>query len=103
MIAHKKENLHNLWLHRQAAKAEFRGRLSQAETEIIEKKYPTGLYTPNTFIRFGLFWLAGAAISSGISLTQLIFPFGNNNTLDAIHMFIWGLLSFFILEYTRPL
>jgi uncharacterized membrane protein YgcG len=99
MIAHKKENLHTLWLHRQAAKAEFRGRLSRAETEIIEKKYPTGLYSPNTLIRFGLFWLAGTAISAGISLTQLIFPFGNNNILDAIHLFVWGLASFFILEY----
>lgn len=71
MIAYNPQGLQHLWLIRESQKALYRGKLSDADYDILLKKYPTGFYTPNILIRLGLFFLVQMAASSVMGLLSM--------------------------------
>lgn len=71
MIAYPKVWLQNLRIRRQVADAYDRGCLLADERAAIDQRYPVGFYSPNLFIRVGLFVLT--SMISGFSLGFLMF------------------------------
>lgn len=72
MIAYRKIWLYNLLVQEQVEKAYRSGNLTEPERENIMERYPVGFYTPNIFIRLGLFLLTCVIISFAFGLVTLI-------------------------------
>jgi len=63
MIIYNKTWLANLIIHEQVQQDLSSGTLSSEEVKNIEKAYPVGFYSPNIFVRIGLFLLANVIVS----------------------------------------
>ncbi|TKC04896.1 hypothetical protein [Pedobacter frigoris] len=72
MIAYHKIWLYNLLVQEQVEKEYRTGNLTDAELKNVMEKYPVGFYTPNVFIRVGLFLLTCVIISFAYGLVTLI-------------------------------
>ena len=88
MIIYNNIWLANLLIREEAKKARKAEAISIEEQHKIEEKYPVGFYSPNIFIRIGLFILTCIIVSFSIGL--LILMVSNTNIIDK-----WG-FSFFI-------
>lgn len=97
MIAYNKTWLANLRLQAQVKKDVQQGYISQAEFNAIIQRYPAGFYTPNVFVRVGLFILTCVIISFGDGLLSLMAASGNIVTSFGWFFFL-GLLSYGGLE-----
>ena len=88
MIAYNKTWLHNLFVQEQIITAFDAGSIDADEMNNIKAVHPVGFYTPNIFIRIGLFLL---------TLVIAIFSFGLLSLflMDAIERSIGGLTIFF--------
>lgn len=62
MIVYNRKSLDNLAVNEEAAVALHYNLISQGEVEDIAKAYPVNLYSPNFFIRIGLFLLTALII-----------------------------------------
>ncbi len=93
MIAYNKTSLHNERIQEQSTTAFENNFISKEELHNIKLKYPVLFYTPNIFIRIGLFILTLIILSFSFSLFSLLFM----NSLE----YAWkGLMLFFaILTY----
>ena len=98
MIAYKKTDIENSWIQQDAKEACLKECITKEENQQIKAQYPTGLYTPNIFIRIGLF-LATAVI--GIFSFGLILLFMasalNEETFGGIAIF-FALVAYGCLE-----
>ena len=79
MIAYNKTSLHNNDVRKQATAAFENNLLSADELQQIKEKYPVQFYTPNFFIRIGLFILTGIIVSFSFSLFSLVFMSSGEN------------------------
>jgi uncharacterized membrane protein YgcG len=97
MIAYNKTWLKNL-LMREGAEAAYRqGNITTPEMKTILEKYPVGLYTPNIFIRVGLFLLTGVICSFAYGLISLILMSTDVVTTPGYFLFL-GLITYVALE-----
>ncbi|MBC7887335.1 MAG: hypothetical protein H7Z13_05555 [Ferruginibacter sp.] len=88
MIAYNSLWLHNLFIREQAAVAFHQNCLDKEECELINSKYPVHFYTPNLFIRIGLFILTTVILIFSFGLLALLF-------LDSLDKIVGGMAIFF--------
>ncbi len=98
MIAHSCESLDNRNIQQQAAEALAKSVITQAEYQHITEVYPFKLYTPNVFIRIGLFLLTVLAVACGLGLCLLI-GMGEGDHGIGILLIIWGIATYGALEF----
>lgn len=97
MIIYNKTWLTNLDIQDQIRPSLAAGELTKEEFQNIEKAYPVGFYSPNIFVRSGLFLLTCViALFGGCLLTYLAWD------LVTVHSGAWvlflGLISYIALE-----
>ncbi|HTI90219.1 MAG TPA: hypothetical protein VL727_06490 [Puia sp.] len=96
MIAYKALYLDNREVREQADKALSKNIITQEESDRIYGAYPYNLYTPNLFIRVGLFLLTVLALLCCLGLCMLASA-GNDRSMGSLFIF-FGLLSYGALE-----
>ena len=72
MIIYNKEWLNNRKIQDQTSLAFEHGEIDEEELKSIKEKYPVGFYTPNLFIRIGIFLLTSIILSFSFGLITLI-------------------------------
>ncbi len=87
MIIYNKTWLNNLLIQEALRKDYQSGNITPDELKTIEEKYPVGFYTPNLFIRAGLFILTAIIVSFGAGLISLIL-------MDSHLIESWGYVLF---------
>jgi hypothetical protein len=97
MIAYNKIWLANQRLQNEVKKETEQGRVSNDEFKAITEKYPVGFYTPNIFVRAGLFILTCVIVSFADGLLSLMAA-GANVIESGGWFFFLGLLSYIALE-----
>jgi hypothetical protein len=95
MIAYNRQYLDNRDLRDQVASALARGIISPDEYTRIRTAYPDELYTPNFFIRVGLFLLTALAVGC---CTGLFMIGASSENSVGILLIVFGMLSFGALE-----
>jgi hypothetical protein len=95
MIAYNRQYLDNRDVREDAAEALRRKIISSDEYTRIKTAYPDQLYTPNFFIRVGLFLLTALAASCCLGLFVEAASSGNSM---GILMIFFGIISFVVLE-----
>ncbi|MFT3937096.1 MAG: hypothetical protein QM726_25945 [Chitinophagaceae bacterium] len=99
MIAYNTQWLSNLLVREQADTALNKHCISKAEQEQVYAAYPAGFYTPNIFVRIGLFILTWVILIFGISLLSLGFFSAADSEKAVGGLFIFfGLLIYGGLE-----
>jgi len=98
MIAYNIEGLKHLLIRQQASDAFDQQLLEKPELDDINKKYPSFFYTPNFFIRIGLFLLTVIILLFSFGLFTLLFLNSIENTIGGLAIF-FGLVSYGGLEY----
>jgi len=98
MIAYNKTSLHNERIQEQSTTAFENNFLSKDELQAIKQKYPVQFYTPNIFIRIGLFILTGIIVSFSFSLFSLPFMSYIENAWKGLLLF-FALLTYAALEF----
>jgi hypothetical protein len=87
MIIYDKAGLANLHIQEQAEQAHDAGLVEEAELNQIKLAYPTGFYTPNLFVRIGLFLLTSiGSLFAGLFVSLI---------LEDLHVFdtpVWPML-----------
>jgi hypothetical protein len=97
MIAHSRQALDNRDIQQDAKEALARGVITEAEYQRITEAHPFKLYTPNVFIRIGLFLLTVLSVACGLGLFILATLSGGEHTLSIIVIF-WGIAAYIALE-----
>jgi hypothetical protein len=95
MIAYNRQYLDNRYVREEAAEAQRRKIISPDEYARIKTAYPDKLYTPNFFIRVGLFLLTALAVSCCLGLFVEAASSGNSM---GILLIFFGILSLGALE-----
>ncbi|QNA43772.1 hypothetical protein [Lacibacter sediminis] len=98
MIAYNKTSLHNKEVQQQSTSAFESKLISADELQQIKAKYPVHFYTPNFFIRIGLFILTGIVVSFSFSLFSLIFMSSIEDAMKILLLF-FSLLTYAALEF----
>ena len=98
MIAYNKTSLDNRRIAQQAEEALKAGAISQEQYANIKTAYPISFYTPNVFIRIGLFILTVVIIAFSLGLLALITNASNENAFAALFI-ITGLITYGALEF----
>ena len=98
MIAYQSTNIHDILIQEQAEIAVDQNCIEQLEFDNILKTYPSDFYSPNLFIRIGLFMLTLVIASFSFGLLLLLFRDSGDNSISGIAIF-FGLVSYAILEY----
>ncbi|MEO5684434.1 MAG: hypothetical protein ABIQ88_17470 [Chitinophagaceae bacterium] len=96
MIAYNNEWLRNLLIRNQADKAHETSCISKTEKEQVYNAYPVGFYTPNIFVRIGLFILTVIIVTFSLGLFSLLFM-EHTEQLGILFVF-FGLLVYAGLE-----
>lgn len=98
MIIYDKTNLDNLIIQEQASNALNMNILNQEDFKKVSAAYPVSFYTPNIFIRCGLFILTSIIVSFSVGFVTLILS--NSRLVDNWgFFFILGLLTYAALEF----
>src|ERR1700754_4098214 len=95
MIAYKAIYLDNREVREQADEALSKKIITQEESDLIYGAYPYNLYTPNFFVRIGLFLLTVLALLCGLGLFMLVSE--NDRSMGSLFIF-FGFLSYGALE-----
>lgn len=99
MIIYNKKSLENLRLINQTKIWKEKQLLSESLFEKIKGKYINDLYTPNFFIRTGLFLFTSILIGASLGLITLItFPDSNSDTGLLIRFLIYAIITGFTAE-----
>lgn len=98
MIAYNHTSLDNLLINEEAKAALQNNLLSKEEAAGIEKKYPVNLYSPNLFIRIGLFLLTGIISLMGFGVFCLMLLNSSDKGFGTMTI-IYGLLNYAGLEF----
>jgi len=88
MIAYNHSSLENLLTRKETEKAYRKGYISEAEKENIYQAYPVSFYSPNIFVRIGLFILTVVIGLFTLGLLGLLF-------MNQVEDVIGGLIVFF--------
>ncbi|MEO6313800.1 MAG: hypothetical protein ABIU63_08850 [Chitinophagaceae bacterium] len=99
MIAYNKEWLNNLLVRQQADEANEQDCISQAEKAQVYTAYPAGFYTPNFFVRVGLFILTVIIVGFSVGFCSLFF-LDHTEHIGILFVFfgcvIYGALEFMV-------
>ncbi len=92
-----------IWLDNLAAReaindAFYANAISAAEKDAAETIFPVGFYSPNIFIRIGLFILSFVIACFSLGLLSLIFLSSIEHTMGGLTIF-FGLLTYGALEF----
>lgn len=98
MIIYNKTWLNNLELQEQAKQMYSSGNISKSEFNSIEEKYPAGFYSPNIFIRAGLFILTLVTTSCAGGLLSLTLGSIDNLITSPGYWAFLGIISYISLE-----
>ena len=98
MIAYNKTWLQNISIQEHSVVAPGGFYITQEEQEAIKIAYPAPLYTPNLFIRIGLFILTGIIMIFTFGLLALICLNIIEKAAGGLAVF-FGMASFALLEY----
>ncbi len=98
MITYNSQWLDNRDIQQQAQEALAAGVITRPECDRIKEAYPCKFYTPNLFIRGGLFLLTLLAVACGLGLFMLMAMGGGDRAFGFILIF-WGLASYAALEF----
>lgn len=98
MIAYNKTSLHNERIQEQSTTAFENNFISKDELQKIKLKYPVQFYTPNIFIRIGLFILTLIILSFSFSLFSMPFM-GSIENGWKILMLLFAMLTYAALEF----
>ena len=98
MIAYNRTWLDNLAARDAIKDAFYANAVSAAEKEAAETIFPVGFYSPNIFIRIGLFILTVVIACFSLGLFSLIFLDSIERSIGGLTIF-FGLLSYGALEF----
>jgi len=98
MIAYNRIWLDNLAAREAIKDAFYIDAISAAEKEAAESIFPVGFYSPNIFIRIGLFILSFVIACFSLGLFSLIFLDSIEQTMGGLTIF-FGLLAYGALEF----
>ncbi|KAA2238672.1 hypothetical protein F0L74_20860 [Chitinophaga agrisoli] len=98
MLAYNRTGLDNAALQEEVSAAFHHGLLSGEEKTHIKNTYPASFYTPNIFIRIGLFLLTTAIVCFACALLALMFLRSADDTWRVFFV-IMSILSYAALEY----
>ncbi len=101
MIAYNNVWLENIHAQEQLEDALAENLISKAEKDAAAIQFPVEFYSPNIFIRIGLFILTVIVISFSLGLMVLFFQTGNENAFSVLVIFL-GLLCYVFLEWIIP-
>jgi len=96
MIAYNKIWLDNLYLHNQLKEAVDEKCITEAELENCKKNYPVGFYSPNFFIRIGLFLLTAIIASFAFGFCSMLIV-GTSSGFGGVSIF-FAIISYVVLE-----
>ena len=97
MIAYKKEWLDNLQIQEDLKTAIAHNYITKDEKENAESLYPSGFYSPNPFIRIGLFILTFIIVFFSIGLGLIITNTSNEKGIGILFIF-FSCLTYISLE-----
>jgi len=97
MIAYDRRSLDNRAIRTKAEQAADQKIITKEECARILEAYPSGLYTPNIFIRIGLFLLTVLASLCCLGLFMLVSGVSGSNSFG-IQFIILGLMAYTALE-----
>ena len=97
MIAYNRKSLDNLAINEEAAVALHHNLISQGEMAGIAKAYPVNLYSPNFFIRIGLFLLTALIILMVFGLFCLMLVSSSEQSFGILTLMV-ALLTYGGLE-----
>jgi hypothetical protein len=97
MIAYNNKWLGNLLIREEAEKAFRKQYISREEIGNIEKAYPAGFYTPNFFVRIGLFILTIVISLFSLGIFLLLFSSAGEQAIGGMLVF-FGFLLYAALE-----
>ncbi len=98
MIAYNKTWLHNLFVNEQAAEVFEENCISKTEKEAIDINHTDRFYTPNLFIRIGLFLLTCIAASFVVGFFTLLFLNGIEQNFFVVLILV-GIAAFVGLNF----
>ncbi len=102
MIAYNKLWLDNAALQEEVAEAYRQQCISTEERTRITEAYRVGFYTPNPYIRIGLFLLTAVIVSFSLGLFMLVFLSGLEKAWRGLLFFfgigIYGVLELFVKD-----
>ncbi|MEP7107604.1 MAG: hypothetical protein ABI760_06465 [Ferruginibacter sp.] len=98
MIAYNSLWLGNLFNREMAAEAFHQGCLDKEEWDIINNKYPVHFYSPNNFIRIGLFILTTIILLFSFGLILLLFLDSIDNVIGGLAI-LFAFICYGVLEY----
>jgi hypothetical protein len=98
MIAYNIIDLDNREVQDQAGEAYEKKCISLEEREKIKAGYPCGFYTPNRYVRIGLFLLTLVIVAFSVGLLAFMILMANGNGFGSLMIFC-GLVSYVVLEY----
>ena len=96
MIIYNTTWLDNLIIREKVYAATHAGEISAEEVHHIEKAYPVGFYSPNIFIRAGIFLLTTVIVSFSFGLIAMIFSPKDEHI--PIWCIVWAIITYRILE-----
>src|SRR2546430_17730673 len=102
MIAYNHTSLDYLLMNEEAKFAINHNLISKEEYDAIEKAYPVELYSPNLFIRIGLFLLTAVIVFMVYGFLLMMEISGSEKGLGVLtfvfSLFLYGALEFLIRE-----
>lgn len=98
MIAYNPKWLKNLFILQQAGEAFSQNCLVKDELDNIKSKYPALFYSPNFFIRMGMFILTTVILLFSFGIFLLFFLDSVDNIIGGLAI-VFGFISYAILEY----
>lgn len=98
MIIYNKIWMSNLNIQNQVKKDYHAGNITLEEVVKVKQAYPAGFYSPNIFVRIGLFILTNIIVSFSAGLLTLIFS-DIKDILPAIWLLLSGVACYFVLEH----
>ncbi len=99
MIAYNNQWLDNVVIQEELLDACNKNFISKEEKETTEKLYADGFYTPNIFIRIGLFILTVVIVSFSMGLVSLVLlSSAKNDTIFASLLILFGSIAYGVLE-----
>lgn len=98
MIAYNREWLNNLCVRNEAGEALDKNFITKEEQQQIHEKYPVAFYSPNIFIRIGLFVLTIVIVLFSLGLIVLLLATSNEDSIGGVAI-AFGCIGFIALEF----
>ena len=99
MIAYNSKNLDNRDIQEQAENARERACITPEELEAVKTAYPVDLYTPNPYMRIGIFILTTIIMFFSFGLFTLIMLSGSSEKAFSGLCFFFGVGAYALAEF----